>query len=94
MSRRWWQRNTAKHERVDELLEVDRAGRFLFGVDVDMALVVDREISFAPAGYIEEFTCVNRRPAIRRLQNEGAFAAIFFQRFRVLAFQTNAAFPA
>ena len=46
--------DAAQHQRIDQFLEVDRAGGVLFGVHEDVPVVAHREVALAPARDVVE----------------------------------------
>ena len=59
-----WQRNAAPAERVDKLLEINRAIAFFRWVDEEVTVLADRKISFTPTGDIVKFGGIGGGPAI------------------------------
>ena len=71
--------DAAEDERIDQLLQVDRASGILFRVDADMSVLPHREVSLAPTSDIVEVAGQLRGPSFGGLHDQGAFAAISFQ---------------
>ena len=72
--------DAAQDQRVDQFLEVDGARGILLGVDEDVSVVAHRKVALAPTGDVVEVAGRLRGPSFRRLHDEGALAAISFQR--------------
>ena len=72
--------DAAQHQRVDQFLEIDGAGRILLRVDAHVPVVPDREIALAPAGDVVEIAGELRRPSLGGLHDQrGSFTAVSFQ---------------
>lgn len=84
------QRNPAPAQRVDQLFQIDGAIRFFGWVNKQMAVLPDREISFAPAGDVIELRGVGGGPAIGWFPNlsadagdlSGQFGGLLVQQFQ------------
>src|ERR1700674_5463398 len=63
------QRNAPELQVVDQFLEVDGAAGILLGVDLQVAVLADREIALAPTGYVVEIRGLGRGPSIGGLAN-------------------------
>ena len=57
--------DAAELEAIDELLQVDGAGRVLGWMDLHVAIVIDREVSVAPARHLVELAGVVDAPGAR-----------------------------
>src|SRR5580704_6392101 len=55
---------TAVPQIVDQLLEVDRTAGVLGRMDLDLAVVADREVSLAPSGDLVQLGSVGGGPAL------------------------------
>jgi hypothetical protein len=58
------QRDAAQLEVVDQLLKVDATRGILVGVDPQVAVLADREVTLAPGSDIVEFGGVGGGPAV------------------------------
>lgn len=74
------ERNAAPLEGIDELLEIDAAGRFFGGVNEEMPVIADREITFTPTSDIVKLRCVGSSPPIGRLAHLGGNSDFGVQR--------------
>src|SRR5438128_462110 len=73
------QRDAAQDERVNQLLQVDRARGVLVRMHADVAAVVDGEIALAPTGNVVKIGGTLGGPPFGRLENNRPFSAVSFQ---------------
>ena len=59
-----------QNQRIDQLLQIDRAVRLFLGVHEQLPAVADRKISLAPARNVVQLACILRGPSVGGLQNE------------------------
>ena len=71
--------DAAKHQRIDQLFQVDGPRRVFFRVNQHVPVAAHREIAFAPTGNVVEITGELRRPPFCGLNHHGTFAAVSFQ---------------
>src|SRR5436853_6163515 len=69
--------DAAQHERIHQLLEIDRARPIFFRVDQNVPVLTNRKITLAPAGDVIEIAGHLRRPSFRRLQHRALAASSF-----------------
>ncbi len=56
--------DAAQLQMVDQLLQVDRSGRILGGVNLDVSVFADGEVALAPALDLVQFGGVRNRPGV------------------------------
>ena len=56
------QREAAQLQAIDELLQIDAAARILGGMDLQVALLADREVALSPARHVVQLGGFGGRP--------------------------------
>src|SRR5262245_2305052 len=79
--------DAAQHERVDQLLEIDRDRRIFFRMHMHVPVIADRKISLAPARHVEELARDLSRPPLGRLDHHRPLTPVSFQYSALLRFQ-------
>ena len=66
------QRDAAELQIVDQLLQIERAVRFLVGMHPEVAVVADGKIAFAPTGDVVKLAGLGGGPAVGRFAHGSA----------------------
>ena len=72
-------RDAAQNQRIDQLLQVDRAGRVLGRMDMDVAVAVDGEIALAPTGDVVQIAGVLGGPPLDGVEDDSSFSTVSLQ---------------